>query len=545
VIKETAMGDDQSKAAVPNPAEKRQGLRRSARSLIDSLKQGKPVLDEGLAIAKQLRESREFDLLDQVTDRLRQEGDERPEVRRLQAQSWIEQGKARHAIDMLEGAASRLEKHSPEWGEAHGLMGRAWKQIFFDADDKTGERARKALANSIKQYAIPYEADPSKNVWQGLNLLALANFARSENIAIEHAIEPERLARDILNTLGKIPAAARDNWYHASLAEAQLAVSDLDAAEGNIKAYVTDAKTTAFALGSTLRQFTDLWTLDKKGEREHGIVQALRAALTSKEQFDMELAPDQFQRALGEKPSDAQLESILGPDAPQAYEWFELLLKRAKAVGAIYQAGITRIGTGFLLKGSQLKAEWGDELVVLTNAHVVSEDPADEGIAPEDASVRFEKADSSKSYEVDRILWISGRQKLDAAVLKLKQPVTGIEPLRGTNLLPLLDGKQRVYVIGHPGGGDLKISFQDNLLLDHEGPTAGTPVDPTVCRLHYRAPTEKGSSGSAVFNAGTLQVIALHHAGGEAIPRLNGKADTWPANEGIWIKSIIDAINRP
>ena len=48
-----------------------------------------------------------------------------------------------------------------------------------------------------------------------------------------------------------------------------------------------------------------------------------------------------------------------------------------------------------------------------------------------------------------------------------------------------------------------------------------------------------------MFNATSLQLIALHHAGGEAIRRLNGKADAWPANEGIWIKSIIDAINKP
>ena len=91
----------------------------------------------------------------------------------------------------------------------------------------------------------------------------------------------------------------------------------------------------------------------------------------------------------------------------------------------------------------------------------------------------------------ERIMWSSRCDKLDATILKLTEPVTGIEPLRATNLLPLLDGTQRVYVIENPGGGDLKISFQDNLLLDHEGPTAGTPVDPTVCHLHYRAPTEK------------------------------------------------------
>lgn len=97
-----------------------------------------------------------------------------------------------------------------------------------------------------------------------------------------------------------------------------------------------------------------------------------------------------------------------------------------------------------------------------------------------------------------------------------------------------------VYVIGHTGGGGLEFSFQDNELLDHEGPRDNR-FDATPCRLHYRAPTEKGNSGSPVFNAADWKVIALHHAGG-TLSRLNGKPDTYPANEGIAVLSIISAM---
>lgn len=86
-------------------------------------------------------------------------------------------------------------------------------------------------------------------------------------------------------------------------------------------------------------------------------------------------------------------------------------------------------------------------------------------------------------------------------------------------------------------------SLQDNELLDHEGPPAGTPSQSERCLIHYRAPTEPGSSGSPVFNeAPDWQVIGLHHAGGEYVRKLNGQSGTYAANEAIWIQSIAKAM---
>ena len=113
----------------------------------------------------------------------------------------------------------------------------------------------------------------------------------------------------------------------------------------------------------------------------------------------------------------------------------------------------------------------------------------------------FEAIDPDGVYSVDRILWSSPDDRHDASVLRLGPPVTGITALPVANSLPVLEQTARVYIIGHPGGRDLAFSFQDNELLDHEGPTAGKPQIPGVCRVHYLAPTEGGSSGSPVSKA--------------------------------------------
>ena len=130
-------------------------------------------------------------------------------------------------------------------------------------------------------------------------------------------------------------------------------------------------------------------------------------------------------------------------------------------------------------------------------------------------------------------MWTSEDSRHDASVLRLQAAVEGIQPLPMAAALPVLEDSARVYIIGHPGGRDLAFSFQDNELLDHEGPTKGKPQIPGVCRVHYRAPTEGGSSGSPVFNSRLWEVIALHHKGGQiGMPKLNGEAGSYARQRG-------------
>jgi V8-like Glu-specific endopeptidase len=488
--------------------------------------------------AKGLRDRREFDLLDQFAEELRQRGPTDPEIVKLQAQTFIDRGKPGTALVLLEAIAN-----SDQFVEAHGLMGRAWKQIFFDAQDKTSELAKQALAKSFNQYKIAYGGEPGGNVWVGLNMLALAAFANRQGIQIPLDIEIPSWADKLLKSLEALPTAQQDNWYHASAAEAYLGKDDLDSAQKHIGTYVQSPDTTAFALAGTLRQFTDLWQLDKRGDQGMGIIQALRAALLKKTDGLLDLTPEQVSKALmGAKPPRNQLEAILGRDGLETYEWLRTGFERARAVGVIRTLADGRIGTGFLVAAKNFIPSAEAEFLVMTNAHVVSDAPEDRPAAhAEDAQIIFEAVDKGKEYEFTEVVWRSPVPHLDCALLRLSEQPQGIEPLPFDKVLPPNDFQQRVYVIGYPGGRDLAFSLQDNLLVDHEGAPGGQPPDPLVCRLQYRAPTAPGSSGSPVFSAKGWKVLALHHAGSESMPKLNGKAGRWPANEGIWIQSILAA----
>ncbi len=93
--------------------------------------------------------------------------------------------------------------------------------------------------------------------------------------------------------------------------------------------------------------------------------------------------------------------------------------------------------------------------------------------------------------------------------------------------MPLPSAKTKAFVVGHPASGALQFALHDSVLLD---------VSDDERLMHYRTPTDPGSSGSPVFNW-KWEVIALHHAGSPATPRLHGQGE-YEANEGITLRAI-------
>jgi S1-C subfamily serine protease len=465
-------------------------------------------------------------------------------VYRQYGQGLIETGELIAALELLDGLARRASPGSEEWNEAQGLLGRAYKQIYVDAAGCPMGMAEDALHHSVAAYRRVFDKD-TRQIWHGVNLVALLARAERDGISVPDRPDKAALVDGLRREIeGRWSAGELKAFDYATAAELALARRDKSDVRRWLKEYLASSDADAFSIASTLRQFREVWGLTADDGEGGAILAVLRTALLQKRFGALNLSPEQVQRTAA---ADlGSLEKILGDTGLKTFGWMKLALQRARAVALIRQPDGRGIGTGFLLQGKDLHPPLGDELYLLTNAHVVSDLPEQRaGVRSDEATAAFEAtAEPGRTairHRFSEIIWNSPPELLDATLLRFAEPLDGIEPCPVARNLPLNDGDQRLYVIGHPLGGELSFSIQDNRLLDHEGPQAGHPTVDGRVLLHYRAPTEPGSSGSPVFSE-YWEVIGVHHAGGDFMPKLNRKPGTYAANEGIWIRSIAESI---
>jgi len=88
--------------------------------------------------------------------------------------------------------------------------------------------------------------------------------------------------------------------------------------------------------------------------------------------------------------------------------------------------------------------------------------------------------------------------------------------------------EQRCNIIGHPNGDPKQIAVQKNTITD---------IFENKSTLHYTTDTQKGSSGSPVFN-NKWELIALHHKAGQS--KIEDGNPIWITNEGIIFDKIIE-----
>lgn len=345
----------------------------------------------------------------------------------------------------------------------------------------------------------------------------------------------------------------------ATACEAAVAMEDWDLAELWLRRYVESSQD-AFELNSTLRQLTTVWGIGTDqgggGGRGPALLAALGAAVLSAKNGTIRLAPG-YPLPAQKAAFEPTFEAVFGATGPAKLGWLMEAIDRTKSVARIGSGG-RAWGTGFLIAGDSLPAPFrqahpeviGRKLLV-TNAHVVSDPqyrgPRLTGLLPQEAEITFEGAHILSGYQqrhtVERMVWTSPVEEFDCTLLLLDpepSPLPSLEIARRVPVPP----SERVYVIGHPLGGELSLSLQDNELIDRDDPIFKLPSGRLLRRLRYRTPTEPGSSGSPVFGSEGWQVVALHHAGGSAFAKLNGVEGFEAANEGIAFESILQALSE-
>jgi len=244
------------------------------------------------------------------------------------------------------------------------------------------------------------------------------------------------------------------------------------------------------------------------------------------------------------------LERILGTSDLLEINFLDIGRRAGRAVGRVQvrdlSGRVREFGTGFVVSPNLL----------LTNNHVLpSADSARRSL------VDFEYEDDEHFnprtpvvFGLDPERLFITNAALDYTIVAIRPAsVDGDAPLADFGFLPLSDKKGKILVdeyvavIQHPGGAPKKIALRNNKLVD--------VFDDFI---HYTTDTDRGASGSPVFND-QWQVVGLHHAGvkqrdeqGRVLavdgslwtPSMGESRIAYIANEGVRISSILADLRR-
>src|SRR4051812_38001422 len=177
------------------------------------------------------------------------------------------------------------------------------------------------------------------------------------------------------------------------------------------------------------------------------------------------------------------------------------------------------LGTGFLVARD----------LIMTNHHVIE--------TPEQAKA----ADFTFNYQLgpdgnpcptsvaqptrDGLFWTD--ETLDVAVVQVEGLDATIPPLKLPAKVPTF--ADAVTLIGHPSGHVKQVSLRNNAVQFADGR-----------RIQYTASTEPGSSGSPLFDAGALEVVGIHHSGGDLVDPESGIRCF--RNEGTTMRAVLEVL---
>jgi hypothetical protein len=473
-----------------------------------------------LGILDDLRRKRHHDHIAGVAEALIRNGGDDVAVRRRYVQALLDRGLVAAAIDMAERQLAAADPARPETVELRGLLGRAHKDLALRLHQPVRRAA--ALQRAVTSYLDAFVEDPGR-WWHGVNAAALLALSHREGSQVDAPWTAPQLGAQLLATL-ESGDVHLDAWACATAMEAALATGQADTATRWLMTYLAEVRGDAFALASTLRQLTEVWQLETHAPPGDQLIPPLQAALLRAEGGAVEVPARELQASV----ADQGLEVLFGAERYQDVVWFQRGLERCRSVGRVDDRQGDAVGTGFLADTSLLGSRF-PSLLFITNAHVIST-TARAALSPDQATVTLSALEGDNPlHAVGRIVFESPPDALDCTLVELHGLPADARGLRLTTGPPVWSDRrrQRAYVIGHPARRRRpQFSIRDNFLLD---------LDDRL--VHYRSPTEPGSSGSPVFNE-EWEVFALHHRGHRELPRLHG-AGTYEANEGIRIDAIL------
>ena len=487
------------------------------------------------AILSLLRECRRYEELLRVADAALGHGLTDAAIKRQLAQALVDRDRPAAALLIFRSLIDDPGLTPMERIEAWGGVGRCHKQLYVQGGSPI--RRETNLKRAVDAYRQAFVPD-HRLIWHGINIVGLLCRAARDGIVVADMDDPAgqaaQLAAEILEHISDMPEP--DAWQKATASEAHLALGDHARSTEWAAQFTDDPGADSFKLASYLRQLLDVWQLRTDLAPGDSLLPILRSALLGRQGGAVVVVPTDVRATRVGDALAPGLERVLGSSRFQSLSWYRTGLERCRAVAQIENQTEDGIGTGFLVDGRRLHADL-PATVLMTNGHVIPE-----AVAPGDAIVAFRGLDEDgtrQRFRVVRTWWYqqSERPGIDTVLLELDDYPRNVSPAPLANRLPVLDGSgtQRAYLIGHPNQlGNPQFSLQDNVILDY---------DETY--VHYRAPSDRGSSGSPVFDS-SWSLIALHHAGGFDTPRLHNKGGTYAANEGIALSAIVDRLrDRP
>ncbi len=496
---------------------------------------------EAKMILLALRKKKFFNLMIDLADAFLSDDQTDPQIIRQYGQALINQGKFRGALSFLSILINDSDTDKAERNEALGLIGRIHKQSYINKKNATHQKKGKMMEDALNSYLLAFQSDRQENRWHGINVVALLCRASRDGLSNITTEDAEQIATKLVQQITELDYGGFATlWDYAIALEASIALKNNDTAIKWAEKYIGN-EPDAFELSSTIRQLEEVWEITPESKVGGEIISLLSAALLAAEDGALFFTKQKFARFKNNF-DQIRLEKVFGDDSYKRIKWMQLGLERAESIGLICRKSGKGIGTGFLIKGSSISKALDDNWYFLTNSHVLTNDeevikhstPGRKPLRTKEAYISFDLLfdPDNPEYEIGPVIWTSPPDELDATLVQLESiPSGNIETYQVSTELPDLETNPRLYIVGHPNGGDLSVSLQDNFMLEFNDNL-----------VQYRTPTDPGSSGSPIFNE-DWALVGIHHAGSFEKSSLTDLKKEHEANEGIRISAIIEKID--